>query len=80
MQRMEPRQFATIIVRSIGFFLMICGAGLLFVRGINAIGRLPWSYIGSFIREALVAPIVFIFLGAIVFGCAKKIGGWLGRV
>ena len=77
---MNSNQFATIIVRSVGFVFVVCGLTLLTVRGINAIGRLPWSYIGSFVREALVAPAIFVIVGGLIFVLAKTLGGWLGKV
>ncbi|MGB0370159.1 MAG: hypothetical protein ACPGN3_02320 [Opitutales bacterium] len=76
---LDAPQLATLILKIVGFLCVLGGVGLLLIRVINAWGRLPWSYIGSFVREALVAPLVFIILGCILFGCAKILGTWLSK-
>ena len=75
----DAPQFASLILRIVGFLCALGGLGLLLTRIINAWGRLPWSYLGSFVQEALVAPIVFILLGSILFGFAKGLGMWLSK-
>ena len=72
-------QLATTLIRFTGLLCIIGGAALLLIRGISAWGRLPWSYIGSFVRESVIAPSVSIVIGCILLLLAGRLGGWISK-